>query len=103
MSNSKRVEEFRGKKIILDDYEKETLEELNQNKHLIRKPTEQERKEFQQAAKNTIERKKSLTIRLSGRDMSKLKKAAAEKGIPLGTMVSSFIHQNIGKATSQTY
>ena len=45
------------------------------------------------AARNTMERSKNINIRLSERDLMKLKGKAAEQGLPYQTLVSSIIHQ----------
>ena len=44
-------------------------------------------------AKNTSNKAKNINIRLSERDLYKLKVVASRKGIPYQTLVASLIHQ----------
>lgn len=84
----------------LDDYEQSIVDEINKGEISFRELDQKELASHKQAAANTIERKQALTIRLSHRDMYRLKKASLEKGMPLGTLVSSYLHQNIDNATA---
>jgi predicted DNA binding CopG/RHH family protein len=50
-------------------------------------------KGYVSSAKTTLNRERHINIRLSERDLQKLKLKAAEKGIPYQTLVSSVLHQ----------
>jgi len=50
------------------------------------------------AARATLDRTKNINIRLSERDLIKLKGKAAEQGLPYQTLVSSIIHQYNNKS-----
>lgn len=48
---------------------------------------------FSQVAKNTLNKAKNINIRLSEKDLAKLKRKAVEEGIPYQTLVSSILHK----------
>ena len=55
---------------------------------------EEEKKRFQEIAKNTIAKNKVITVRLSEKNLIKVKAAAAREGIPYQTFITSLIHKN---------
>jgi len=59
--------------------------------------TAQRKKELQQAAKNTLNKTRNINIRLSERDLHKLKVKAMEEGIPYQTLASSILHKSTAK------
>lgn len=52
-------------------------------------------KEAQQIARNTVAKTKAINIRLSEKDLIKLRAAAMRKGLPYQTYVASLIHQAV--------
>jgi predicted DNA binding CopG/RHH family protein len=60
---------------------------------------DEEVKHLQVAAHTALNRTKNINIRLSERDLLKLKARAAEKGIPYQTLVASVLHQYTGKSS----
>jgi predicted DNA binding CopG/RHH family protein len=58
---------------------------------------EEEKKRLQQIARNTLNKTRNINIRLSERDLYKLKAKAIEEGIPYQTLASSILH----KATAE--
>jgi predicted DNA binding CopG/RHH family protein len=48
---------------------------------------------YQSVAKNTLNKTRHINVRLSERDLQKLKACAAEKGVPYQTLVTSILHQ----------
>ena len=70
---------------ILDAYEKGLLEPVeNPGKR---------REELRQYAKATIAKTKHISVRLSERDIRKIKAKAIEIGIPYQTLIGSVLHQ----------
>lgn len=62
----------------------------------ISKPlTTKRRKEFLTAANNTIAKNKMITIRLSERNLLRIKAAAAREGLPYQTYITSIIHKYV--------
>ena len=76
-------------KKLMDSIENEEWEEHPLSKN--------ERKKFIRAAKNTLKDTK-INIRINSSDKKKLKKMAAEEGIPYQTFICSILHKyRIGK------
>ena len=55
---------------------------------------EKRKKELQQIAKNTLNKTRNINIRLSERDLYRLKAKAVEEGIPYQTLASSILHKS---------
>ncbi len=73
--------------------EQELLDELEKGNVVSLPNFEEEKKRFQLIARNTLNKAKNINIRLSERDLSKLKRKAAEEGMPYQTLVSSVLHR----------
>jgi predicted DNA binding CopG/RHH family protein len=58
---------------------------------------EVEKKRLQQIARNTLNKTRNINIRLSERDLYRLKAKAVEEGMPYQTLASSILH----KATAE--
>jgi predicted DNA binding CopG/RHH family protein len=70
---------------ILSDFESDKLQSV---------PDVSERKEtLRQYAKNTLNKTKNINIRLSERDLYRLRAKAIEEGIPYQTLASSILHK----------
>lgn len=54
---------------------------------------EQRKKELQKIARNTLNKTRNINIRLSERDLYKLKAKAIQKGIPYQTLAASILHE----------
>ncbi|MCK4797989.1 MAG: hypothetical protein KAT05_11430 [Spirochaetes bacterium] len=70
---------------ILDKYEKGIL--------IQSKLLKEDIKEAKEVAKNTISKLKHISIRLSEKDIKKLKIKAIETGISYQTLIGALIHQ----------
>lgn len=81
----------------LDAEEKEELEAIEdaiENGTIKSVPDfEKRKKELQQIAKNTLNKTRNINIRLSERDLYRLKAKAIEEGIPYQTLASSILHK----------
>ena len=51
------------------------------------------KKELQQIARNTLNKTRNINIRLTDRDLHRLKSKAIEEGIPYQTLASSILHK----------
>jgi predicted DNA binding CopG/RHH family protein len=82
----------------LDTEEQEELEAIEkalESGQLKSAPEfEKRKKELQQIAKNSLNKTKNINIRLSERDLYRLKAKAIEEGIPYQTLVSSILHKS---------
>lgn len=72
-------------KDILNSFEKEEFQSVSDAK--------KERKRYHSYAHTSLNRTRNINIRLSERDLQKIRAKAAEKGIPYQTLVASIIHQ----------
>ena len=52
---------------------------------------------YRAIARNTLAKRKNINIRVSERDLHRLKVKAAELGLPYQTLVSSILHQYTNK------
>jgi len=77
----------------LDKEEKELLEEFERGEWVPVKNQAKAKKEAMEAAKNTLNKNRNINIRLSERDLQKLKAKAAREGIPYQTLAASVIHR----------
>ncbi len=90
-----------GKKIdeadmaILDDSEeeKEILEAYEKGELVPVENQEEMREKLRQAAKATIGKTKHISIRVSEKDLRKIKARAVESGMPYQTLIGSLLHQ----------
>ena len=65
------------------------------NRADIKPITKKESDRLKQIARNTTAKNKTITVRLSERNLVRLKAAAAQEGIPYQTLVSSLIQKHI--------
>ena len=86
---------------MLNDEEQKELEEIEaalEKGELESVPDlDGEKKRLQQIARNTQNKTRNINIRVSERDLYRLKAKAIEEGIPYQTLVSSILH----KATAE--
>jgi len=83
----------------LDKEEKEILEAFEAGKLKRMKGFEKEKEKYQQYARHTFSKPRSINIRLSERDLQKIRALAAEKGLPYQTFISSLLHQFSSRRT----
>lgn len=77
----------------LDSEEKQILKDFEEGKYKSAKKAQLKRSELKKSASNTLSKSKNINIRLSQKDLLKLKSKAATEGIPYQTMVSSVLHR----------
>lgn len=93
---------YKKNNLQLDEEEREILEAIEKDDIEELDPVEEEleRKKLMEAAYNTLQKKKNINIRLSSKDLFRLKEKAIDNGLPYQTLVASLIHQyNEGKIT----
>jgi len=85
----------------LDEKEKQELEAIEnalENGEIDSPPNfEKRKKELQQIAKTTLNKNRNINIRLSERDLYRLKAKALEEGIPYQTLASSILHKSTAR------
>ena len=77
----------------LDKEEKKLLEEFERGEWVPVKDQAKARKEAMEVARNTLNKTRNINIRLTQRDLFKLKAKAVREGIPYQTLVSSILHR----------
>jgi len=77
----------------LDPEEEEILKAFEEGKLVRVKDFEKEKKMLEEAARNTSNKTRNINIRLSEKDLNKLKAKAAREGIPYQTLAASVLHK----------
>jgi predicted DNA binding CopG/RHH family protein len=77
----------------LDKEEQALLEAVEKGLAAFPKTPTAELEKYRAYARHTSSRTRNINIRLSERDLLKLKAKALEKGIPYQTLVASILHQ----------
>ncbi|MBN2279325.1 MAG: antitoxin [Candidatus Marinimicrobia bacterium] len=84
------------------DYEKEILESYENDEWISTSDIESDKKKYSQIARNTILKNKRINIRISEKDLTKLKSKSVEEGLPYQTLISSILHKYLsGKLIEQ--
>lgn len=78
----------------LDKEEQKLLEDFEKGEFKSLPNLPERKKELRQYAKNTLNKTRNINLRLSERDLYKLKAKAAREGIPYQTLASSIIHRS---------
>lgn len=81
----------------LDEDEKKLEEEIEKGEWIPVKDQAKAKKEAVETARNTMSKTRNINLRLSERDLHRLKAKAIEEGIPYQTLASSILH----KATAE--
>ena len=77
----------------LDQEEQELPAEIERGEWKPVKNFAKRKKELMQIARNTLNKTRNINIRLTERDLHKLKAKAMQEGIPYQTLVSSILHR----------
>lgn len=85
------------KYIILDEEEEQIIKDFEDGKFVRVKDFEKQKKLFQEYARNTLNKTKNINLRLSERDLQKLKRKAIEEGLPYQTLAASVLHKFAAK------
>lgn len=93
----------KDKNLNLNKEEKELLESYNKGEWEKISNHENELKKFQELARESLKKDKRINIRLTGRDLTEIKRKAVNEGIPYQTLVSSILHKYInGRLVEKT-
>lgn len=79
--------------IILDEEEEQIIKDFEAGKYVRVKNFAAEKKRLQQIAGDTLKKTKNINLRLTERDLHKLKAKAIEEGIPYQTLAASILHK----------
>lgn len=78
----------------LDKEEQEILEAVDRGEFKSVPNLKKEKERLQAIARNTLNKTRNINIRLSERDVQKLKAKAIREGIPYQTLASSILHRS---------
>lgn len=85
------------KYIQLKDDEKQIFEDFDQEKFIEIDNVKEERRRYKEYARNTLNKTKNINVRLSVKDLQRLKAQAVENGLPYQTLVSAVLHNFANK------
>ena len=88
---------MKKKSIQLDRDEKDILAAAERGEFVSTKNLARDRKRYARIAHYTLAKNKSISIRISERDLMRLKMKAAEEGLPYQTLISSTLHKLVSK------
>lgn len=83
----------------LDKKEKKVLADFDKGDLRSVKKLKSEKAKYQNYARLTLGKSKNINIRLSEKDLQKIKTRAVVKGLPYQTLLSSLIHQYADEQT----
>ena len=78
----------------LDKDERKLVKDFEAGAFRSVKNVRNERVRYKQYARHTLNKARNINIRLSDRDLQKIKALAAQKGLPYQTFISSLLHQH---------
>ncbi len=81
------------KYIVLDKEEEQIIKDFEDGRLVRVKDFEKQKKLFQEYARNTLNKTRNINLRLSERDLQKLKSKAIREGIPYQTLAASVLHK----------
>lgn len=77
----------------LDKEEQEILDSVERGEWKQVKNLAEEKRRLRQIARNTLNKTRNINLRLSERDLQKLKTKAVKEGMPYQTLASSILHK----------
>ncbi len=80
--------------VVLTNEEKELDAAIERGEFVSTGNFKKRKKDIEEVARNTLAKNKAITVRISERNLMRLKAAAAREGIPYQTFVSSLIQKN---------
>lgn len=81
------------KTVKLDKEEREILKAIDRGEYVSSKNLVGERERYAKIARYTLLKNKTISIRISERDLLRLKAKAAEEGLPYQTLITSTLHK----------
>ena len=83
------------KKKNVDNEEKDILDSYERGQWRPVKNRKREIKRLQQYARNTLQKDKRINIRMSSKDLDRVRVIATQEGIPYQTLISSIVHKYV--------
>lgn len=80
------------------DKEEKNLAKSLENEEWVSDLTKKEKKQYEEYARYSLNKQKRINIRMTERDLKKIRAKAVEEGIPYQSLISMLIHKyNEGK------
>ena len=80
-------------RLKLDEEELQILHDFEHGEFESIRDFREEKRKLEEAARNTLQKDKRINIRISSRDLERIRKRAAKEGIPYQTLISSTLHK----------
>ena len=77
----------------IEEYEQDILKDFEKNNFIAVSDAEKKMMSAREAADNYMKRNNRVNVRISGSDLSMIKKTAIREGIPYQTLLASIIHK----------
>jgi predicted DNA binding CopG/RHH family protein len=89
-------------KLKFDEEELEVLRDFERGEFESIRNFQNEKRQLEEAAENTLKKNKRINIRISSRDLTRIQKKATIEGIPYQTLISSTLHKFITGKLKET-
>lgn len=77
----------------LDEEERRILQDFERGEFESLRNFRQEKRQMEDAARRMLQKEKRINIRISDRDLERIRKRAAAEGMPYQTLISSTLHK----------
>ena len=81
------------KPLRLDEEELQILRDFERGEFESLKNFKDEKRRCEEAARRTLQKDRRINIRISARDLEKIRKRAVTEGIPYQTLIASTLHK----------
>lgn len=88
--------------IPLEDEELQILQDFERGEFESIRNFKAEKRELEEAARNTLQKDKRINIRISSRDLERIQMRAAREGVPYQTYISSSLHKLVSGRMQET-
>jgi len=86
------------KKAVFLDKDERKLAKSLENEEWVSDLTKKEKKQYEEYARYSLNKQKRINIRMTERDLKKIRAKAVEEGVPYQSLISMLIHKyNEGK------
>ncbi|MBW2646797.1 MAG: hypothetical protein JRE23_11575 [Deltaproteobacteria bacterium] len=80
-------------KLMLDEEELKILSDFERGEFESILNFREEKRKLEEAARNTLKKDSRINIRVSSRDLERIRKKATKEGVPYQTLISSTLHK----------
>ncbi|MHC4694581.1 MAG: CopG family antitoxin [Planctomycetota bacterium] len=84
---------MKNRSLKLDEEERQILRDFERGEFESVRNFKEEKRKLEESARNTLQKDRRINIRISSRDLERIRKRAAKEGIPYQTLISSTLHK----------